>query len=421
MIRRLLPRCALVLILALVALAGELSAQPARARLRLIAPDGMAEQNVTLGFHRGYAAVPFETLVWLGWTLAPTPTGGQAVREGERVQVRERSPFFHWNDILLQLTHEPYRLGDDLWVPLQLLADFLPQHSPEEYAFHADRFALAALTPAAWSMPEPAAFGPAPAAGRREQPARPNGGVPVTVLAPVRVVIIDPGHGGADTGARGPRGVREKEVALQLALALAQELGRRPDLEVHLTRDSDRLVPLWERGEWATQIKGDRPGIFISLHANSGSSLAARGFETYFLSEARTEHERRVAALENASFGSSPDTGPSGDAGLDFILRELRNLDYQHWSALLAQLIQERVAPVHPGPNRGVKQAPLAVITNALMPAVLVEMGFISNRAEEQLLASADFHSAVARAMAETIERFFERYPPGASAGAGQR
>ena len=175
-------------------------------------------------------------------------------------------------------------------------------------------------------------------------------------------------------------------------------------------------MPPWERGEQATEIKGDRPGIFISLHANSVVARDARGFETYFLSDARTEHELRVAALENAALQIGSAAELIQDPGLSGILKELRNFDHQHWSSLLAEMVQEGLTPVHPGPNRGVKQAPLAVITNAMMPAVLVEVGFISNRAEERLLGDADFQAAAARAIALAVDRFFERYPPGASA-----
>lgn len=233
---------------------------------------------------------------------------------------------------------------------------------------------------------------------------------------PVRVVVIDPGHGGFDPGSVGPTGVQEKDVALSVALALAEALQGVPDLVVHLTRDRDVSIPIWERGDMATRLKGDHPGILISIHANALDDPSPRGLETYFLSEARTEHERRVAALENAA-PASGDGGASRtqDEGLAFILNELRNLDYIHWSADLAAVIHERVADVHPGRDRGVRQAPLAVITNALMPGVLVELGFLSNPDEEQLLTEQAFQRDAAEAMAEAVKAFFRRYPPGSS------
>jgi N-acetylmuramoyl-L-alanine amidase len=231
------------------------------------------------------------------------------------------------------------------------------------------------------------------------------------------VVVIDAGHGGEDPGSISRSGIREKNVALGVALAMADALKGTPGLEVHLTRDHDTFPPIWSRGAEATKWKGDRPGVFVSIHANSFNSSSPRGFETYFLSEARTEHERRVAAIENAPMGVD-ESGPSG-SDLDFILKELTNLNTQHWSALLAEMVQDEMAGVHPGPNRGVKQAPLAVLTNALMPSVLVELGYLSQPDEARLLGQSDFQRKAGRALARAVIRFFERYPPGSGSGAG--
>jgi len=180
-----------------------------------------------------------------------------------------------------------------------------------------------------------------------------------------------------------------------------------------MTRDRDSLIPIWERGHMATEWKGDRPAIFISIHANSlPDRPSVRGFETYFLSEARTEHEARVAENENAPLALRDDDTISNEEapGLDFILRELRNRDHQRWSSVLAEEVQRSLESVHPGPNRGVKQAPFAVITNALMPAVLLEVGFLSNPHEERILSRGEFQRDLAGAIASGIDRFFERY-----------
>jgi N-acetylmuramoyl-L-alanine amidase len=214
--------------------------------------------------------------------------------------------------------------------------------------------------------------------------------------------------------------VREKDVALAIGLLLHQKLSLRADYDVRLTREADTLVAVWDRGPMATRWKGEDPGVFISLHVNaSPTNPSARGFETFFLSEARTEHERRLAELENAPMGG-PVTNPldSDNPELGLILNELRNLDHSHWSSLLAEMVQDELAEVHPGPNRGVKQGPLAVITNAIMPGVLIEIGFVSNPAEEQLLVDAGFQEEVAEAVAAAVDRFLERYPPGANADA---
>jgi len=319
------------------------------------------------------------------WTLRHGPAGTE-------LQFQPGVPFFRWDGELLHLVSEPYLEAGTLHLPLQLVTDFFPARlgSVWETAEGGGRMRVSDF--AHW----PAARG--------------------TGSGAARVVVIDAGHGGRDLGAIGPGGVREKDVALGVARALAAELARYPGIEVHMTRKDDVFIPLWERGSWATEKKGERPGVFLSLHADAlPSSRSTRGFSTYFLSEARTEHERRVAANENAPLrlekGGAGEGEAQGDLG--FILKELRNLDHPHWSALLAELVQNRVSPVHPGPDRGVKQGPFAVITNALMPAVLIETGFISNRDEERVLASGDFQREVARGIAEAIVDFFERYPPG--------
>jgi N-acetylmuramoyl-L-alanine amidase len=232
------------------------------------------------------------------------------------------------------------------------------------------------------------------------------------------VVIIDPGHGGDDPGAVGPTGLEEKEVALALALALARELSENPEIEVRLTRDRDTEVPLWARGEWATEWKGNRRGVFVSIHANAlPDRSGVRGFETYFLSEARTEHERRVVAAENAPLSDEADLALAGaDPLLDNILTDLRVLEYQQGSARLAESVQRALSEFHPGPDRGVKQGPFAVITNALMPGILVEIGFITNPEEERLLSRDEFHRDAARAMVRALEVFLRPDVPG---GAG--
>jgi N-acetylmuramoyl-L-alanine amidase len=140
--------------------------------------------------------------------------------------------------------------------------------------------------------------------------------------------------------------------------------------------------------------------------------------ETYFLSEARTEHEARVAALENSAMDLEQGRSGPDASELGFIISDLMNQDFQHWSSDLAGDIQTRLAKVHPGPNRGVKQAPLAVLTNAMMPSVLIEVGFITNPAEEEAIGRAEFQEAVAEATAEAVREFFRRYPPGATAAA---
>ena len=358
------------------------------------------------------------------------------------------SPLFHWDQELLQLANAPFSADGSVQIPLQFLVDFLPARASEAYALSPGDGALEVLDPSLWlgagtvgdRVATRGGLGDATTPDRTErvgdqfsgnEPSRddPSGDETERPSAPTlqqdleeakdpqkRVVVIDPGHGGSDPGTTGDGGRREKDIALAIGRYLERELRGDEDFEVYLTRDRDVLVPLWDRGPKATLLKGDRHGVFISIHVNSSpSSPAIRGFETYFLSEARTEHERRVAAIENAplQLEAELDGTDVEDMDLSFIMRELRNLDHQHWSSLLAEGIQSELEDVHPGPNRGVKQGPFAVITNALMPAVLVEVGFISNREEERVLSRAEFQRGVAAALAEGVRDFFERYPPG--------
>jgi N-acetylmuramoyl-L-alanine amidase len=365
-----------------------------------------AVSTVTIALDHGYAAVPVSLFQELGWTVA---------EDGDRIRIsvpneiaidlQIGTPFFTWDGILLQLADPPYREGR-AFVPLQLLVDFLPRRLPDLYEFDGARSVLRAGDPVvaedsqAQSDAEPVLTVPSDYEG-------------------MRVVVIDAGHGGADPGALGVGGVREKDVALGIALQLAKILRQDKDLEVHLIRDDDTFVELWDRGEIATNLKGDRFGIFISIHGNSfPEQRATRGFETYFLSEARTEHERRVAAIENAPLRQQGQTiDVDGEPDLRFIFGELRNLDTQHWSALLAEMSQEELGEFHPGPDRGVKQGVLAVLTNALMPSVLVEIGYLSNAEESRLLSEPSFQSDAAEGLARAVKRFFERYPPGSGSG----
>lgn len=332
------------------------------------------------------------------------------------MEIQPGAPFILLDDTWAQLVAPPYELGDSLFLPVQVFTDLLPDRLPAHYAARGSH-GLLIRQDSLWD------------AGTGSARSRPGGNAPVEMARPldprddgVRVVIIDPGHGGVDPGSLGGRRTREKDVTLAVGLALAKALEGEPGLEVHLTRDSDVLVPLWERGEMATRLKGDRYGIFLSIHANAVTRRDVRGVETYFLSEARTEHEARVAALENSvvELERGRTSGPAqGELGA--IISDLRNRDFQHWSSDLAGRIHAELAQVHPGPDRGVKQGPLAVLTNAMMPSVLIEVGFITHPEEERLISDPAFHEDVAEAVAEGVKDFFRRYPPGGAQGRSQR
>jgi N-acetylmuramoyl-L-alanine amidase len=228
------------------------------------------------------------------------------------------------------------------------------------------------------------------------------------------LVVIDAGHGGVDPGAIGPGGTREKDVALAIARELERILAAPGDLEVRMTRDRDTLIALRDRSRMANRWRGAtaveaRPALFISVHANAHVHRSARGFETYFLSEALTEDARRVAAFENSS--ERFEERRAADA-LSFILNDLRQNLYLRESSVWAEIVQARLGAGHPGPDRGVKQAGFVVLDGAFMPAVLVEVGFISNPLEERMLADPDVQHHIAAQLAHAVRDYFRSRPP---------
>ena len=221
---------------------------------------------------------------------------------------------------------------------------------------------------------------------------------------PVRVIVIDPGHGGDDSGAVGPGGTEEKDITLSLAKKLAARLEKMLSCKVLLTRTTDVFVPLDERTAFANKNKAD---IFISIHANAASNRHANGVETFFLNyESTDEDARRVAAFENrvTSVGGRNLAGENDD--LKMILLDLVNTEAHHESSRLAEKVHLSLLKLTGKENRGVKQAPFAVLAGATMPAILVEVGFISNPSEERWLAAPGDQSKIAQSIADGVAGF---------------
>ena len=238
-------------------------------------------------------------------------------------------------------------------------------------------------------------------------------------------VVVDAGHGGHDPGGPMRFGtLYEKDIVLQVALKLGEELRER-GVEVIFTRTKDTLIALDDRGRIANKANAD---LFISVHVNAANPgwrnpTAARGFETYFLAEAKTEDAQRVEQMENeaARFESSGPAAPKDDP-LSFILSDMRQNEHLRESSDLAEIMQRCLGEVHPGPSRGVKQAGFRVLVGAFMPAVLLELGFGTNVDDAEFLASPIRQRAVAQAVArgtmEYLERHQRRVGGGASSGA---
>ncbi|MDJ0868294.1 MAG: N-acetylmuramoyl-L-alanine amidase [Myxococcota bacterium] len=220
-------------------------------------------------------------------------------------------------------------------------------------------------------------------------------------------VVLDAGHGGEDHGARGPGGLLEKKLVLDLVRRVQEKL-EAADLRVVQTRTSDEFVPLERRTAIANDARAD---LFVSIHANAARARSARGVETYFLSlEASDEAARQVAQLENAAFGAAAARVARGDDPLASILGDLMASEQMHESAEFARLVQGELASLHPDTSRGVKQAPFVVLMGLQMPASLVEVGFITNSDEERRLRKNAHRDRVAGAIARAVLEFGRRY-----------
>ncbi|MFP2957705.1 N-acetylmuramoyl-L-alanine amidase [Myxococcus sp. 1LA] len=216
----------------------------------------------------------------------------------------------------------------------------------------------------------------------------------------VRRVVIDPGHGGHDTGAIGKGGTREKDVALAISQKLAEEL-REKGLEVVLTRDDDRFIRLEDRAKFANAEHGD---LFISVHCNAAEKRSLRGIETYTLNTSADRYSIRLAARENAS-------SEKGISDLQFILADLATKANTEESTRLASQVQRSLVGDLSRKYKGIrdlghKEALFYVLLGVKMPAILVETSFLSNPDEEARLKSNVYQAEVAKAIARGVEEF---------------
>jgi N-acetylmuramoyl-L-alanine amidase len=204
----------------------------------------------------------------------------------------------------------------------------------------------------------------------------------------------------------GPSGTFEKDRTLEIALLVRDILNvRMPQLNVVMTRDTDEYVSLGARTRLANENRAD---LFLSIHCNAATNSSANGFETFFLSRARTDDSRAVEMLENSVV--EYDEGPEVyEDALSFLLADIAQNIYLERSSSLAVSIQRSMERSYvSGADRGVKQAGFYVLRGALMPSVLIEVAFISNPSEEQLLKSLDFRLATAEAIVDAVLDYTE-------------
>jgi N-acetylmuramoyl-L-alanine amidase len=220
----------------------------------------------------------------------------------------------------------------------------------------------------------------------------------------IQTVVIDPGHGGTESGAKGRFGNLEKDITLAIALKLKALIERGMGSEVVLTRDRDVDVSLENRSAIANNHKA---GLFISLHANGAVQKKAAGSETFFLSLNATDEEtRRLAYLENNGSDLQSHIDPSSDDDLMMILWDMAQNAYVKESSRLAEYVQSELDAMLGLRNRGIKQAPFKILRGVACPAILVEAAFLSNPDEEQKLASEDYQAKIAEAVYRGLTRF---------------
>ena len=217
-------------------------------------------------------------------------------------------------------------------------------------------------------------------------------------------LVIDPGHGGHDTGTIGPTGLMEKDLCLDVALRLGKIIQQRlPGADIVYTRSDDTFIPLEERTNIANQAKAD---LFISIHANSSENHSTRGVETYYLNLKGSPEAMEVAARENAS-------SEQGVHDLEDLVKKIARNEKIDESREFAEDIQDSLSKRiqksgKAMKNRGVRKAPFAVLIGADMPSILTEISFLSNPADEQLLKKPEYRQRLAEGLYQGVANYLQ-------------
>ena len=221
-------------------------------------------------------------------------------------------------------------------------------------------------------------------------------------------IVLDPGHGGHDTGAIGPTGLMEKDVVLDLGFRLRRLLQDRLGVRVLMTRTEDEFVSLADRSAFANRAKAD---FLISLHVNAASKRGAVGFETFFFAREPSDNDARASAQrENLVVEGNGAGGNDLEALLKTTLADMAVTRDIKESSNLAERLLASLEKILRVDNRGVKSGPFYVLATAAMPAVLVESAFITNPKEERKLQREEHRQRIADALYEGIAAYKVRY-----------
>lgn len=384
------------------------------AMLVLLPP--LAPSRLQVSTARGVVTVPLRERAGEG-LLVPLPTLARALAGsveigewvtlatgGERYRFLVGTPLVQDGLILRNLPAVTRRLGDTVFVPLAFVADVLADPARRAWSWTPATATLAEVPVTA-----PLSVRPARTTTGADERARWPGG-----LRPGHQVTIDAGHGGTDPGNPGryfPRGIHEKDVTLAVSLLLRDELERR-GVRVTMTRTTDTLINLGRR---APRYCGTACDLFVSVHVNSLEPRAGytqvRGFETYFLADAKTADAARVARMENEAIRFDlPEERTPGLDRLEYILKDLQTNEFLRESARAAELVQSHLREVQSGGDRGVKQAGFAVLATARRPAILVELGYSTNPEDGRLMSSRQGQDAFASRIADAVIAYLREY-----------
>jgi N-acetylmuramoyl-L-alanine amidase len=217
-------------------------------------------------------------------------------------------------------------------------------------------------------------------------------------------IVIDPGHGGHDTGTIGPTGLMEKDLCLDVALRLGKIIQQKlPGADIVYTRSDDTFIPLEDRTRIANEAKAD---LFVSIHANSSPDRGARGVETYYLNLKGSPEAMEVAARENAA-------SDQGVHDLEDLVKKIARTEKIDESRELAEDVQESLSKriqhsAKPVRNRGIRKAPFVVLIGADMPSILTEISFLSNPADEQLLKKPEHRQRIAEGVYQGVVAYLQ-------------
>ena len=388
-----------VLLLGLVGLP-----EPGRGPSAVVVATSRGVATIPIDSARGYPALPSPALE----RMLPMSTG---TADGPWVEVKFAeqpfrflvdAPVLVFQNRVLPLVGGAYVARDTVFVPLQWLAEYLPQTFGEAYRYDplGARFEETRLAPVAADPPQVVPR------------VNPDADVPPAArrigLREKHKVVIDPGHGGRDPGTPGrylPRGVQEKHVTLAISKIIQRELESR-GVEVVLTRGRD-VKPSYRGRAALCQQDCD---LFVSVHVNALTRTSARGVETYFFDDATTLHAARVAEMENEALRFEDDVPPDEADPLNFIFKDLHQNEYLRESADAADQIQRSAGSAHPGGGRFVGQANFAVLRYATRSVVLIETGYATNWYDVRFLASDNKQQQLARTIANGIIEYLLRY-----------